>query len=101
MSAIAGSMHDHIETIRLRVPSSIHPAALTLINEWLGAAHNHVDCGDTHEAMRRLDLINDVIDQELRWQAENHATARNYRDARRSRHQADRFGTGCRRNDQS
>jgi hypothetical protein len=92
MSANLTSMRDYIDTLRLSVPTTIHPMAQQFIHEWFNEACLAEDQGNTSEVTRLLDLVRFKIVDELRWEAQKYQSVHDYREAYRLRRLADRMG---------
>jgi hypothetical protein len=86
-------MREFIDVFRQRVPPEIHPSAQCIVREYISRAYDADARGDLHEVSRLLGLAKWKICDELRWRAEifSDQLIRDYREAYRLRHRADRF----------
>jgi len=90
MSATVINMHDYIEALRLHVPPDIHPSTRSIIAEYLAEMHLAAD-DDPALVAKLAGFICYRVAQELRFEAENCESARDFHEAYRLRRQADRF----------
>ena len=89
LAALCGCVDDLVETLRLRIPPSLHPAAQENVYGW--CSDIRAACGSYPEVLRLSRMICECVVQELKWEAENAASAFDFRHAYRLRHQAEKF----------
>jgi hypothetical protein len=89
LAALCGCVDDLVETLRLRIPPSLHPAAQENIFGW--CSDIRAACGNYREVLRLSKMICECVIQELKWEAESAASAFDFQHAYRLRCQAERF----------
>ena len=89
LAMLCDCVSDFIEMLYLRIPRNLHPCAQEIIHSWhrgmRASFRNHT------EVLRLSRLICERVVQELTWEAENAASALDFRHAYRLQRQAERF----------
>jgi hypothetical protein len=89
MTATVCTMHDFVLALQRQVPRDLHPSAPEALRWDFVAMRDAVD--DPAEVLRLSRKVCRRVVQELNWEAESFESARAYRAAYRSQHQAERF----------